>query len=342
MNRAGPTYNAASMSTAARHDTRPLIALTVGDVAGIGPEIVRAATRESSVRASARIVVVGPAHVRPRGVEPFDDGAHADVAWLATEGPARWTMGEPQAECGRAAVAALRAAAQLAADGRVTALVTAPVSKQAMHLAGVEVEGQTELLARWAGASRHEMLAIAGELRVMLLSRHLPLREALELVTRERVIERMALLDETLRALGVARPRLALAGFNPHAGESGIFGGEERERLAPAVRELRGRGIDVSGPHPPDTVFLAASRGEHDAVLALYHDQAFIPLKLLSAGRGLTLVAGLPYLRLSPVHGTAFDIAGRGVASAENLVHALRVAAEWGPGWSARAPVPRS
>jgi 4-hydroxythreonine-4-phosphate dehydrogenase len=237
-------------------------------------------------------------------------------------------MGRIQAACGRAAIAALRAGHDLAMDRQVDALVTCPVSKSALHLAGEIVEGQTELLGRWAGVERIEMLAIAGRLRVMLLTRHMPLRIALEHVTRERVIDRLELLEDCLRRIGIEAPRIALAGLNPHAGEGGILGTEDEEILRPAVEVLRRRGLDVVGPRSPDTVFLQASRGEFDGVLALYHDQAFIPIKLLSQDTGVTVLAGLPYLRVSPVHGTAFDIAGRGTASHENLVVAILFAAE--------------
>jgi 4-hydroxythreonine-4-phosphate dehydrogenase len=233
---------------------------------------------------------------------------------------------------GEAALAALRVGAELAASGSVDALVTAPVCKEALHLAGEPVEGQTELLARWDGARRFEMLATAGRMRVMLLSRHLPLREALERVTEENVLDHLRLLSETLHGLGFGSPRLALAGLNPHAGENGLLGSEERDLLQPAVRAARAEGIDVTEPLPPDTVFVRAAAGEFDAVLALYHDQAFIPLKLAGAAPGvepLTTVAGLSYLRVSPAHGTAFDIAGTGTADPGNLIGALLQAAEW-------------
>ena len=302
-------------------DPRPLVALTLGDPAGIGPEIALAAARDRGVRERTRLVLVGPGRLRPADVRSED--------WLDSGGPASWRMGEAQAECGRAAIDALRAGHELAAAGRVDALVTGPVSKRALHLAGEQVEGQTELLARWSGARRYEMIGISGSLRVMLLTRHLPLREALARITRERVLDHLELFDESLRRLGIGSPRLALAGLNPHAGEDGILGGEEAEILAPAVADARSRGIAVDGPRSPDTVFLQASRGAFDGVLALYHDQAFIPVKLLSQDGGVTWIAGLPYLRMSPVHGTAFDIAGRGIASPANLIAAVLEAARW-------------
>ena len=180
------------------------------------------------------------------------------------------------------------------------------------------------------------MLAVVDGLRVLLLSRHLPLADALARITTERVVEHVVLLERAVRDLGIPSPRLAVAGLNPHAGENGLLGKEDGEVLAPAVARTREMGLDVRGPESPDTVFLRALRGEFDGVLALYHDQGFIPLKLVGEGRALTTIAGLSYLRVSPAHGTAFDIAGRGVASPENLVIAILAAAKWA---SARATV---
>ncbi|MEZ6014339.1 MAG: 4-hydroxythreonine-4-phosphate dehydrogenase PdxA [Planctomycetota bacterium] len=354
---------------------RPLIALTVGDPAGIGPETVAAALARPELRERMALLVIGPEALRPRTVprlmgdaeaapdldaglaggsgpghgagadararRPLPEAAVraaravADVAWLATPGPTQWSLGEVQASCGAAAVAALEAGHRYALAGAVDALVTAPVNKAALHLAGTRVEGQTELLARWCEVTRYEMIGMAGALRVMLLTRHMPLVAAIE-AAREAalpggLLERhVALFDEALRALvGIDRPRLAVAGLNPHAGEGGILGRDELERFAPAVARARASGFDVAGPVSPDAVFYEALQGRYDGVLALYHDQAFIPLKLLSNGRGVTVIAGLPYLRLSPMHGTAFDIAGQGLADPTNLIEALHRAADF-------------
>jgi 4-hydroxythreonine-4-phosphate dehydrogenase len=306
-------------------DARPLIALTVGDPAGIGPEVALAALRDPFVRTSTRLLVLGPGILRPGDVPEMGAAPDsADSRWLDTGGSERWRMGEIQVEAGRAALAALRAGHDLAVAGRVDALVTGPVSKQALHLAGEEVEGQTELLGRWSKITRFEMIAIAEPLRVMLLTRHMPLRRAISEISTEKVIDRLTLFDESLRRFGIESPRLALAGLNPHAGEGGLLGEEDDAILRPAVEAARARGVDVEGPKSPDAVFLQGARGEFDGVLALYHDQAFIPIKLLSRDRGLTVIAGLPYLRVSPVHGTAFDIAGKGIASPSNLIAALQ------------------
>jgi len=315
------------------NSARPLLALTAGDPAGIGPEIVLAALADESVARAMRLVVSGPASLRPASVPlvaPTTDLARVDrAAWIDTGEHGGWTLGSVQLSAGRSALASLRTGHELALARRVDALVTAPVSKEALHLAGEKVEGQTELLGRWCGVERFEMMALAGSLCVMLLTRHMPLRRAIDSITTARVLDRLELFDESLRRFGRARPRLALAGLNPHAGEHGILGTEDDELLLPAVEAARAKGLDVHGPLSPDTVFLAASRGAYDGVLALYHDQAFIPIKLLAADGGVTVIAGLPYLRVSPVHGTAFDIAGRGKADPSNLIGALHRAVAW-------------
>jgi 4-hydroxythreonine-4-phosphate dehydrogenase len=320
-------------------DELPLVALTCGDPAGIGPEIAQAALADRALAASVRVLALGPAALRPRDVPAIAAGDRAPArghGWIDTAISGTWELGRVQPAAGRAALAALRAGHELALRGDVDALVTGPVSKEALHLAGEKVEGQTELLGRWCGVERIEMLAIAGRLRVLLLTRHMPLARALELVRAERVLDRLRLLDEGLRALGIERPRLALAGLNPHAGENGLLGSEEDDHLRPAVRAARAEGLDVDGPVSPDSVFLHGARGRYDGILALYHDQAFIPIKLLSDDGGITVILGLPYVRVSPVHGTAFDLAGTGRASAANLVAALRQAGEWGRLRSAR------
>jgi 4-hydroxythreonine-4-phosphate dehydrogenase len=332
-------------STAPGPGPRPLIALSAGDPAGIGPEIVAKALADEDVCRAVRVVVTGPDAVRPAHVPPLASGADVraieTAAWLATPTEGGWELGRPQASAGRAALAALRAAHELARAGRVDALVSAPVAKEALHLAGERVEGQTELLGRWCETPDVEMLGIARELRVLLLTRHVALRAALAALSRERVCTHLAVLADGLGRLGFAAPRLALAGLNPHAGENGLFGDEERSALAPAVLDARARGLDVTGPLAPDTVFLRAAQGEFDGVLALYHDQAFIPLKLHAPGEGLTVLLGLPYLRVSPAHGTAFDIAGTGRADARNLRVALLAAARYARTYSSRAAAAR-
>ena len=294
--------------------------------------------RDTRVRRAAQLVLIGPKEFLPESAPRIDRAELAGLATkeelvaIATPVSNGVAVGRVSREAGEAALAALELGADLATSGVVEALVTAPVCKEALHLAGERVEGQTELLARWNDVSRYEMLAIAGEMRVMLLSRHLPLARALERVTTANVLDHLRLLAEALRGLGFEQPNLALAGLNPHAGENGLIGSEELEVLMPAVLAAREEGLRVSDPQPPDTIFIRATRGEFDAVLALYHDQAFIPLKLAGSMPGiepLTTIAGLSYLRVSPAHGTAFDIAGSGAANPDNLIAAVLQAAEW-------------
>lgn len=310
---------------------RPRIALTLGDPAGIGPEIVFKALEQRELLQRMRLVLLGPESLRPASIPLLPAGqppGQLELSWCATPAPDRWVMGEAQASAGRAALEALYRGSELGLAGEIDALVTAPVSKEAMHLAGEPVEGQTQLLGRLAHAPV-EMLAIAGKLRVLLLTRHLPLREALDAIRVEAVVHHLTILNNGLRRMGFEHPKLALAGLNPHAGERGILGREELEILEPALRLARDKGLEVTGPWPPDSVFLRGLQGEFDGVLALYHDQAFIPVKLAAPTSGLTVLLGLPYLRVSPTHGTAFDIAGRGLADASNLSLALEQAVEW-------------
>lgn len=317
--------------------TTPLLALTLGDPTGIGPEVSFACLRSAAVRCAARLVVCGPAELRPGDVPQIERKAaglsravgEGEAVWLATEGDGPWQVGRVQREGGVSALGALRAGHELALAGTVDGLVTAPVCKEALHLAGQAVEGQTELLGKWCGVTDHQMLAIVGELRVLLLTRHMPLRAALDAITPELVVRHLHLLHRALGELGIADPRLALAGLNPHAGEGGILGREELDLLAPALERARTEGLTVTGPHSPDTIFAAAAKGAHDGVLALYHDQAFIPIKLIGEGRAVTVITGLPYLRVSPAHGTAHDIAGKGIARADDLENAILQAAGW-------------
>lgn len=315
---------------------KPRLVLTAGDPAGIGPEIVRSVLADEPLRKRVSLLALGPESEAPPGLARVDEPGAWDPesgnAWCVTQSEVDWRVGEASRAGGDAALRALRLGARWAQEGRVDGLVTAPVSKAALHAAGEEVEGQTELLHRWSGAERVEMLGCVRRLSVMLLTRHQPLLEALEELTEERVREGLVFLDQELRRLRVEEPRLALAALNPHASEGGLFGTQEQDVLIPAAEAARAMGVTTSDPLPADSVFVRAAQGEFDAVLALYHDQAFIPVKLHAPGEAVTLLLGLPYVRVSPSHGTAFDIAGTGRADATNL----RVAVEKASGFAQR------
>jgi 4-hydroxythreonine-4-phosphate dehydrogenase len=282
----------------------PRIALTTGDPAGIGPEIVAKAAADPGVRAMCEPVI------------------------FEASPPAPVRIGEVSAASGRASYDTILRAVGAAQRGEVDAIATAPINKLAWSQAGLPWKGHTDLLAHLCGARRVAMLFHAPQLNVVLITVHVPLRDVAALMTRELVDETIALTARSLPQLGVAKPRLALAGLNPHAGEAGLLGTEDAEVLAPAVASARAAGVDIRGPFPADTVFVRASRGEFDCVLACYHDQGLVPVKLLAFGQAVNVTIGLPIIRTSVDHGTAFDIAGQGVADAGSMIEAVKLAAQ--------------
>jgi len=282
------------------------IAITVGDPAGIGPEIAIKTAADPRVTAVCTPVLYGPSSEALRSA--FAPGAVSAAA-------------------GRAAYEAILAAVADARTGRVAAIATGPVSKEAFAAAGLPWKGHTDLLAHLCGVSEVAMLFHSPALRVVLATIHVALREVPGLLTRERLEGVIALTARELPRFGWPRPRLGVAGLNPHAGEHGLMGTEDDEAIAPAVEACRARGIDVAGPFPADTLFLRAVRGEFDAIVACYHDQGLIPVKLVAFGTSVNVTLGLPIVRTSVDHGTAFDIAGRGVADPSSLVEAVLLAA---------------
>jgi 4-hydroxythreonine-4-phosphate dehydrogenase len=321
---------------------RPVLAITMGDPAGIGPEIVLKALAHADVFARCRPLVIGNQRILERAAGWLGPIPQFDVVADPARGayqPGRVTLldlenaapdgipvGEESAAAGAAAVAYVFRACDLAIAGKVDAVVTAPLNKAAMHLAGYEYAGHTELLTERTGAERVSMLLIGPNLRIVHVSTHVALADAITSVTPQRVGDVIQIAHDACRALGIARPRIAVAGLNPHASEGGIFGNEEAERIQPAIHAARARGLDVSDPQPPDTVFLRATRGAYDIVVAQYHDQGHIPMKLLAFDSGVNVSYGLPIIRTSVDHGTAFDIAGKGIAEESSLLAAIDVA----------------
>ncbi len=283
--------------------TLPRIAITLGDPAGIGPEIARKAAADPRVRAVCEPVFHGPAD------------------------PAAFPPGRLSAAAGRAAYDAIVAAVADAQAGRVAAIATAPINKAAFALAGLPWRGHTELLAHLTGAPSVAMMFYAEALRVVLATVHVRLADVPRVLTRASLEATLRLAGRELPRFGYPAPRLALTGLNPHAGEGGVLGDEERDVLGPAVEACRADGLDVRGPFPADTVFVRATRGEFDAVVACYHDQGLIPVKLLAFGKAVNVTLGLPIIRTSVDHGTAFDIAGRNRADPGSLVEAILLAA---------------
>jgi 4-hydroxythreonine-4-phosphate dehydrogenase len=285
------------------NNVKPRVAITEGDPAGIGPEVARRAAGD------ARVLAV---------CEPVLYGAPEEAGFAP---------GVMSAEAGRAAYDAVVKAAGDARRGVVQAVATAPINKEALRLAGLPWNGHTDMLAHLTGASQVAMMFYSDELRVVLATVHAALADVPRLLTREVMEQTIDLTARELPRFGIARPRLGVAGLNPHAGEHGLFGLEEEQVIGPAIACCRTRGIDVSGPFPADTLFVRARRGEFDVVVACYHDQGLIPVKLVAFGRAVNVTLGLPIIRTSVDHGTAFDIAGKGVADPGSMVAAVLLAA---------------
>ncbi len=317
-------------------NTVPLL-ITLGDPAGIGPELVAQAWLQGALHDALivgepavferglRAVSPAPGERRPPFLVPPPDGLAAPD-WRSLP----W--GQVDAACGREAARMLRTAMEALRAGRGRALVTAPIHKEALALAGVPFPGHTEMLQAWAHPDGHpppvRMMLANHELKVVLVTIHQSLRSAIDAITFDRVLETIHITDHALRRWGLAQPRIAVAGLNPHAGEGGLFGTEEQLVIGPAISAARAQGLDVSGPHAPDTVFMRARHtpqrpGAFDAVVAMTHDHGLIPVKYLGVEEGVNITLGLPFVRTSPDHGTAFDIAGRGLADPRSFLQAL-------------------
>ena len=320
-------------------DNRPAIAITMGDPSGIGPEIVVKTLAQLEGRHPC--VVVGDVAVISAAAGQFVGGRQVRrihqveearfepgvIDVLATSNlPQLPPVGEVSAKSGRAAFDAIAEAIALARTGRIAALVTAPIHKEALAAAGHAYPGHTEILADLGGAERVAMMLANDELRVVLTTIHCSLKDAIAAADLEAQLSAIRLAHEGARRFGIAAPRVAVAGLNPHAGEGGLFGREEIEIIRPAIEAARAEGIDASGPWSGDTVFMQARQGRFDVVVAQYHDQGLIPVKYLGVERGVNITLGLPFVRTSPDHGTAFDIAGRGIADPASLLCALEQA----------------
>jgi 4-hydroxythreonine-4-phosphate dehydrogenase len=317
----------------------PTIGITMGDAAGIGPEIIVKSLQDRSLVEHIRPVVIGDAAVMRRTVSTLNadlqvvefagDIVHGetsievhDLANLPDEFP----LGEITPETGRAAGQFIEEAVALWRSGKIDAICTAPINKKSLGLGGYEYPGHTEFIAALTGTKEFAMSFFANKLRVVLISTHLPLSEAIERVKTEPLAKLIEFTDRSLSNLLKRKVKIAVAGLNPHASENGMFGAEEREQIEPAIAKCAEGGIDVSGPYSADTIFLRGYRGEFDAVVACYHDQATIAVKSLSFGSAVNVTLGLPLIRTSVDHGTAHDIAGQGVADESSMKSAIRLA----------------
>ena len=330
---------------------RPLVAITLGDPASIGPEITLKAFHDPALYAACRPLVIGTVTALKRATEIAGVGVPEfhrvqtpvegyyrpgciDVLELATAGVDEVEPGVLSAAAGEAAFRYVEKAIQLAMDGAVDATVTNAINKEAINLAGHHFSGHTEIYAQYTNTKKYTMMLVHGNLRVVHVSTHVSLRQACDLVRKERVLEVIRIADEACRRIGIAAPKIGVAGLNPHSSENGLFGYEEREEIIPAIEAAVAEGLQVEGPVPADTVFSKARGGWYDMVVAMYHDQGHIPLKVVGFNynaelgkwesvAGVNITLGLPIIRTSVDHGTAFDQAGKGTANAVSLRNAI-------------------
>ncbi len=311
----------------------PTIGITMGDAAGIGPEVIVKAVDSGELSSICRTVIIGDrAHLEQVansiGISRDKIGEVIDLNNL----PETVEYGVDSEVAGRASAEYIIKAVELCRSGEIDAIATAPISKRSLHLGGYDFQGHTEFLAHLTETKRFKMSFFGGNLRVVLLSTHLPLTAAIERVKRDGLIDLIDFANDKISQLLGRDIRIAVAGLNPHASEGGMFGHEEADEVTPAVEHCRALGIDVSGPYSPDTIFLRCFNGDFDAVVALYHDQATIPVKALSFNKAVNVTLGLPIIRTSVDHGTAYDIAGRGVAEHGSMLAAIKLAAELASG----------
>lgn len=321
----------------------PLLALTLGDPAGTGPELITRALADPVVHTCCRPLVIGDAATLSQA--RHYTGIHLPVTTVTSPEEARITpelltvldlrnvrlpelaLGQISAMAGQAAYEAVKTAAELALAGRVQGIVTSAINKAALNQAGHHYDGHTGLLAEICGRPAATMMLVAERLRVSHVSTHVPLRVAIERVRPPRIQEVLQLTHDAVQRLGITRPRLAVAGLNPHAGEGGLFGDEEERHIVPAIAAARAGGLDVHGPFPGDTIFFRTAQGEFDAAVAMYHDQGHVAAKMLGLWKGVNVTLGLPIIRTSVEHGTNFDLAGTGRSDPRSLIEAIKLAA---------------
>ena len=307
----------------------PRIAITIGDPAGIGPEVVLKALSSPDIKGLADWIVVGDRAALEKTAAICGRAAAVipilhDLAVIKTADQFRF--GVLNADCGRAALEYVRVATEMCLCGKADGMVTGPLNKEAVTMSGIPFSGHTEYIAELCGALDSRMMLSNEKMSVVHVTTHVSLRGAIEATT-ARILRTIELGNEAMKLLGCERPRIAMCGLNPHAGEHGLFGLEDAERITPAIEAARARGVQVDGPHAPDTIFLRAARGEYDMVVAMYHDQGHIAMKLIDFEQSVNVSLGIPIIRTSVDHGTAFDIAGKNKADPQNMIAALKMGA---------------
>lgn len=326
---------------------KPIIAVTMGDPAGIGPEIVAKSIADKATFDVARCIVIGDKKVMEKAIEivgadlkvnVVDSPADGDYSYgvlnmidLDNIDMSRFEYGKINAMCGQAAFDYIKKSIEITMDKQADAVATTPINKESLHAAEVDFIGHTEIFGALTGTDDPLTMFETNGLRVFFLTRHKSLRDMLDDIKKDRIIDYVERCTDALRRLGVKEGTMAVAGLNPHSGEHGLFGWEEVKEIAPAVEELKERGFNVAGPVPADSVFHQAAQGRFNSVLSLYHDQGHIATKTLDFDRTISITNGMPILRTSVDHGTAFDIAGKGIAGAVSMEEAIRLAAKYAP-----------
>ena len=302
------------------------LALTIGDAAGIGPEIALRAAQSCRGWKQCEIVLYGSPAVIQAAALKFTPGFKPSVMPVGDLTPENFVAGELSPRCGRVAYDTVVAATEDVLAGKMDAIVTAPVNKAAVNLCGINFTGHTELIAGLCHEKDYAMMQSAGNLRVVFVTTHIPLAQVSSVITSERIVKVGKLLNDVIVAEGVKHAGLVAAGINPHAGEDGFMGREDEDIVKPALAELRASGIEISGPLPSDTLFVEKIRGQYDGIISMYHDQGHIPFKMLAFDRGVNSTLGIPVIRCSVDHGTAFEIAWQGVADIGSMLSAVRLA----------------
>lgn len=304
------------------------IGITVGDINGIGPEVALKAVVEGTWRDDVEYMLYGPVTALKQQVRAMKLQLPEFVHFRDVGVDVAWNAGVIAVDASRAAEAAIRRVVEACMSGDLDAMVTAPICKEGFHKAGIGVPGHTELLAELTGTSKYGMMLLGGGLRVMLVTRHLPLSAVPAALTQENILEAIELAGQALDLFGIQNGKIGVCGLNPHAGDGGVIGREEIELITPAIAAARKKGFNVSDAVPADTIFYEALNGKYDAVVAMYHDQGLGPLKMIGFDEGINVTLGLPIIRTSPDHGTAFGIAGKNMASPRSMKHAIDLAVE--------------
>jgi 4-hydroxythreonine-4-phosphate dehydrogenase len=307
------------------------IAITIGDPAGIGTEIVLKATMSHEIAGLCEPIIIGDIAVVEEAVEKLNISVNLNSLKIINTGEIKdrnFKRCKPTTEGGNACVSYIKKAVELALNKEVDAIVTAPISKESLKMAGFKWPGHTEMLAELTNTKDYAMMFYSNKLKVILVTIHTALKNVPDLIKKEKVLKTITLAKKSCDMMGIENPRIAVAGLNPHAGEAGIFGDEEIKEIIPAINEAHNMGIPVSGTYPADTLFYKAYKGEFDIIVCMYHDQGLAPFKMIAFEKGVNMTVGLPIIRTSPDHGTAYDIAWKGIANPSSMIEAIKLAAK--------------